>query len=517
MARKNIVITIGNYGSIITVHKGKKIENKIFLNKEDFNQENKDKISAFFKKNKSLPSYILIDTLDQTYKKKRFPSVNPLDLRKMAHRSLSSEGDKDSLKNFMIINKKAIKNLDKKDRHWDCLFISSPQSEEIKEWIRFLVDMPNYLVGIYMLPVECYNLFKLIKNSTFSKEEKLTSKKKNDLYCIIIQNKVSGIRQIVFSQDSIVFTRVVTYEFAKSDFVEKFEQDIYSTFEYLKRIYSDLQIEEMRVINIFSKKVNSQLQESLSKDLSCSFLTPHELSKKINLESVVPEKSKYCDVLISKIFSSSKKVMKFQSPKLKFVSKFFNGLQFSYFLNLALSICIAALVLFTVLNKQNLSAKIENTEIDKFKALKKVTSMKLSTLNNGQDRVEGVNLSFERIADFGKIDESIGSIGQDIFEFYKKLSYLQGLNLKIKSFVFNLQGFNHQSPIKVQYLYKMSGDVFNESGDIEDLFREFDSLTVQTRKKFEKKKITFSELPKNIDFSQKYYSFPVFFSIEGND
>jgi len=206
--------------------------------------------------------------------------------------------------------------------------------------------------------------------------------------------------------------------------------------------------------------------------------------------------------------------MKFLSPKLKYIDKFFITLQSSYYINLLLAISISALVLFTVVNKNDYGAKIESANIEKFKASKELKAMKLSTLEDPDEKRESVSIAFERVVDFGKIAESLDVFDNDIFKFYSKLGYARKLNLKIKDFSYSLQNFNFDSPSNFTYNYKVMGEIHNDSGDIEDLFREFDSLNIETKKKFENNKVEFSEIPKNIDFSQKYYSFPISFSIK---
>ena len=51
------------------------------------------------------------------------------------------------------------------------------------------------------------------------------------------------------------------------------------------------------------------------------------------------------------------------------------------------------------------------------------------------------------------------------------------------------------------------------AGDIENLFTEFDKFVVQMKKSLPDYDIKYNELPRNIDFNQKYYDFPVEFRI----
>ncbi len=92
-SEKNIVVTIGNIGSVIAVHEGNNIKNKIFL--DELNDDSqKHLIKEVFAKNKSAPIYILLDTVDQSYKRKTYPLVRKADLNQIIKRDLINDGDK---------------------------------------------------------------------------------------------------------------------------------------------------------------------------------------------------------------------------------------------------------------------------------------------------------------------------------------------------------------------------------------------------------------------------------------
>ena len=65
--QKAIVILIGNNGILIANSHDKDIEQKFI---ESLNENNRSDLIDFFKKHKSQKIYILLDTIDQTYKKK---------------------------------------------------------------------------------------------------------------------------------------------------------------------------------------------------------------------------------------------------------------------------------------------------------------------------------------------------------------------------------------------------------------------------------------------------------------
>ena len=76
-----------------------------------------------------------------------------------------------------------------------------------------------------------------------------------------------------------------------------------------------------------------------------------------------------------------------------------------------------------------------------------------------------------------------------------------------------MPGFNSKAPsANSEYDLVFGGDMFNDSGDIEDLFSEFDDLVIEVKENLVKNHIKYNDLPRNIDFNKKYYSFPVEFT-----
>jgi hypothetical protein len=507
---KNIIVTIGNYGAVVALHQGNEIKNKIFLDEltETVKADLRDDV---FHKNKSAPIYVLLDTIDQSYKKKIYPSVRKSDLTRIIQRDMASDGDKESIKNYILLNpkKNPVNVKQPSSARWECLFISSSNSEVINHWIEFLLDMPNRLVGIYMLPIETFSLFKLIKENV--RIQAKLREKKNNICCLVMQNKVSGIRQVAFSEQGIIFTRVVNYNFDKPDFLEKYEQDIYSTFEYLKRLFPDLSIDELDIVNILPAEVIDVIKKISNIELHFVNYTPYQITSLIGQKDLIPSNSNYCDLVISKVFSKQKKILKFTTPKIKILEKFFMILRSSYYANLILILGICATFLFTIFSENKIGESIDLTETEKLVAIQDFARLKKITLA-GMQGIESIDL--EKAIDLGKLQEAFSPIGMNFTEFYIKLKFLKEFDIKLNNFTYSLEGVNGENPTSQNnYRIAFKGDIFNKSGDIEDLFREFDTVVLEVKKNFPQNQIKYSELPRNIDFSQKYYSFPVDFTI----
>ena len=65
------------------------------------------------------------------------------------------------------------------------------------------------------------------------------------------------------------------------------------------------------------------------------------------------------------------------------------------------------------------------------------------------------------------------------------------------------------------YKIDINGKIYNKSGDVEDLFKEFDGMTSVVKQAFDKNQVKYSELPRNLDFAKKYYDSDIQLTIEG--
>ena len=518
MSKKAIVVLIGNNGTIITKHTGNVITSEFF---EKLTDENKPNLTSFFVKSKGYSIYIMLDTIDQTYKKKTYPMMRKFDLDRIAKRDLSSDGDKEGLKNYIILkNHKSInsqkKNILKKieTNKSDCLFITSSKSENITTWLNFIYELPNRLIGIYMLPIECFNFFtKITKLDSKTSSQSISKLKENSIFCLVIQTKTGGARQIVFSGSSIVFTRVVNYNFEELNFVEKYSQDIYSTFEYLKRLYIDLSIQEFEVINILSEKAYSEIMRTKNIELNITNYTVQDSVDLLKIKYLKIEDD-FFDLLINDVFVKSKKILKFSNQRIKTTETLYFILKSSYVLNIIFLISFIFVAFLVFVTNESISKKIDKAQDQKIKAFNEFGIMKKTSLQ-GTYQEGDKEVSIERVGDMGRVDEGLSNLDHDFIKTYSLMSFSKDFNIKFSSFSYGLVSFNSHNSTNssTQKQLILVGKLFNKSGDIENLFTEFDKFVVQMKKTLIDYEVNYNDLPRNIDFNQKYYDFPVEFRI----
>ncbi len=527
IAESGFVITIGDHGAVVALHKNNEIKNKIFLKK--LTDDIKLEIAKVFAEDKIAPVYILLDTNDQSYRKKTYPFIKKSDLLHLIKRDLApektdlmpDEKPSEALHNYLILNEPKFDfklNLKKQKpaeaKHWDCLFISATINDEIQHWLDFLSEINNRLVAIYMLPIEAFTLYRLLKKDI--KQNSKTVAKKEDLCCIITQNKVGGSRQIVFSSEGILFTRSVDYDFEDPAFIEKYEQDIYSIFEYLKRPFADLTLKDLQIVNIFPQEILAKIKNTTNVDLNFINYTPFQAACNAGFNSLIPQNSHYCDLLISKaFFNSKKKILKFSTTKIALLEKLFIITRGSYYLNLIMLLLIAASCLLAIYSYNSLEEEKTIAEIENLNIAQSINKAKINLLDGEQILdAEGEVIDIDRILDVGKTYETFTALDMDISSIYGNLKFIREYGVKLSNFSYVLSNFNPLSPSKnTEYKIVIDGNIYNKSGNIEELLEEFDALTAEFRKNFSGKKIQSNEVPKNIDFTKKYYDFPVQFSV----
>jgi len=508
LSKKNFVITIGDFGAIIALHNGNTIKSTFIAT---LNDESKVTLKNLFDEHKSTPIRILLDNLDQTYKNKSYPLISLTSLRSIAKREINSDGDRNSFKNYIPFIPSKSSGIKKSE----CLFISISRSEMIDEWVKILLEIPNRLVGIYALPIESFRLFNILKKK-ITQPVNFKSKYHN-LNCLIIQNKIGGTRQIVYSEHGIIFTRIVSYDITEVDWLEKYEQDIYSTFEYLKRSFPNINITELHITNILSEQILVHLRKLDNIELKIINYTPYQVAQEIGYKNLLTPDEVYSDLLISKVFSKEKKVLKFTTPQIIVLEKLFLVLMSSYALSGIITVTIFVTIVSIALFFGKTRSLVKEANNKKIAATQNMSQA--ITMASKEDLEENNKSSdLENIIDLGKIDEHLKSVGKDFTKIYSELNFIRSYNTELNNFGYTLPDFTYQNPESlIRYTVNIGGNILNKTGDIDDLFKGFDRLYNITKKSFPNSEVTYKEIPRSIDFTKKYYDYPIEFTISGTE
>lgn len=506
MNKKKFTVSIGNYGTMVILHDQNLAVTTLFV--ESLTEEIKPQLIELFERNKSVPIYILLDNIDQNYKKKTYSAIPKSDLISLIKRDLNKEFPSDNpemIKSYLI-------SKDRASMRWDVLLVSSSDTKEVSGWIEFIMQLANKLLGIYMLPIEIYELSKSALNIATNE---LGLKRKSNITFFIVQNQVSGTRQVVFFDQNISFTRVINYDFEDPKFTSKFEQDIFRTNEYLKRLLPDLKIQDVNIFNIFSDKIIQKINSIQNKDLNFINYSPYQIASKLGISgSTSSPDEAFSDGLIANFFVNQKnKILRFRTPKIIYLEKVHLIIKLVSFLNIGLIFGILGIMVNIFISKDSYEENLSVIKLKKQAIEKNFENVKIIALD-GDENKEGI-LQIDEIMDFGRIDDALSKVNNDVFEILSKFRFVKNSNALADNFEYGIKNYDpkiENNSVKISF--SLSGKVLSTSGDVEDMFRKFDDLSLEAKTNFDKYEVKSSDLPKDIDFGKKYYSFP--FSLKLN-
>ncbi len=292
---KKFVLTIGDDGVILTFLDGAKLKERLFCQAPS--SEDAEKLKKLLERNRSVPIYIYIDLLDQSFSQQTIPPISALRVNALVKRKLQRDFNPNDIKAALKLDR-----LKTGRKDWIYLFLSIPFIPPLSEWIEMMLEMPNKFAGIYSLPLEVEALVrdidKLRKGSVPAQWKML-----------IAHNKVGGIRQVVYRNNTFIISRLNQPVGAAEAGViaGNIEQEAANTIEFIRRVgYEEKDGLDLYVI--CEKDIKSQLQSSrITAVKDITVFTPHELATKLGMKNVTKEEDKYSDILLAAHFGSKKR------------------------------------------------------------------------------------------------------------------------------------------------------------------------------------------------------------------
>ncbi len=148
---RRFVMIIGNGGAELSYISGGKIEESWLIS--DFEPESLDIFSNVLDENRRAPLTVLIDMLEQSYRRETIPPVNMMDRQKVLKRRLGIAFPKYDIKAAVSLNEEVGPRGD-----LSYLFVALPPSSEIETWISFIHGLANPISSIGLLPLESSSL-----------------------------------------------------------------------------------------------------------------------------------------------------------------------------------------------------------------------------------------------------------------------------------------------------------------------------------------------------------------------
>jgi hypothetical protein len=331
---RRFVLIIGDEGAILILMQGVKVIRRLFA--PSAQASHSEAMIEIMKMNPGAPVSILADVIDQQYVPHSFPPVSSLSVGGLVKRRLDRDFQPEDLKGSLSLGR------DKAGRkEWKYLLIALTKTPLMSEWINVLVELPNELKGIYLVPVEAVNYVALLN-------KKFGNDKPRPWQLLISHNKISGFRQVVMHDGKLIFTRVsqAIDDAIPAVIAGNIEQEIINTVEYLKRLeFSDSANLDATVI--ISHDVISSLDLKRFGFGYAEAFTPLQIAEGLGLEQAALSADRFGDVVMAAGFAVNKKHV------LRFSNAYIEKLNKLYFAQIGIrgfaALCVLALLGLSVL------------------------------------------------------------------------------------------------------------------------------------------------------------------------
>lgn len=368
---KQFVLLIGDEGAILVFMEGSKVVRRLFAPTP--RPTSTEAMTQLMQTNPKVPVSILVDNIDQQFVRQTFPPVSALSVGGLVKRRLDRDFQAEDIKGSLAIGR------DKDGRkEWNYLLISLTKTPVLTEWLDLIIELPNELKGIYLLPVEATNYINMLMGATNNNSPK-------QWQLLVTHNKVSGFRQVVVNNGKLVFTRVTQAidDAIPAVIAGNIEQEIINTLEYLRRLgFQDSAGLDIYVVA--SADVTQVLDLNRFNMGSTSALTPLDIADGLGMEQAALSADRFGDVVMAAAFLRAKKHV------LKFSTAYAESLGKLYTIRKAVKVgAILIAVILLGLSVQNVLGSIENlslasTSLEKRKGVKE-------QLDGLQTKVSGLN------------------------------------------------------------------------------------------------------------------------------
>lgn len=500
--KRQYVLTIGDDGAIIIYMRDEKLENRLFVSLSS--PQDIKKMQEILEKDPKAPISIIVDIMDQSYVQHSLPAVSSLNIGKLVDKKLEKDFPADNLKGVILLGRS---NTGRKD--WNYLFVACPTTSPLSDWIELIIDLPNRITGIYLLPIELGPFIeKLQKNST--PKDKKQPKEKSRWQLVITHNKVGGFRQAAYRDSKIVFTRLVNApaETSADIIAGNIEQELLNTIEYLRRLGFQ-ESEGFDVTIIASPEITQSLSTSTIKGNHVSLLTPHDAALLLGLPTAASPEDRFADVIIAATFSRMKHILRLHIAETRTLYLFSN-------LHNALvgAFCLLPLLLigclFTIISTFMLNSELAQLESDKATIQAK--------WQNAQQNTYSIQESL-RISDMVTLYKLLSGNKQSPLTIIADFNSVRGREALVKNLLWEFKEVTPQSgqPGQTQSKAKVIFDLefANVSSGFEGLFANFDLFIKRVQTKFSNYQVDYSRLPEKITFDDKNKTIPVSVTISG--
>jgi hypothetical protein len=292
--KQRFTLIIGDEGTILIYMQGAKVVRRLFAPSPQ--PTHTEAMVELMRAHPKVPVLLLADVLDQQYIRQTFPPVAAMSVKGLVTRRLDRDFQAEDLKGSLPLGR------DKTGRkEWNFLLIALVRTPLMQAWLDLVVELPNELKGIYLVPVEAQIYLETLRAT-------ITSDKPKPWQLLVSHNKISGFRQIVVREGKLVFTRVTQAidDAIPAVIAGNIEQEILNTLEYLRRLGFQ-ENNGLEALLVVSQDVHDALDLKRFGFAGAHVLTPLDVADALGLEQAALSADRFGDVVMAAAFSRAKK------------------------------------------------------------------------------------------------------------------------------------------------------------------------------------------------------------------
>lgn len=484
--KQKFVLLMGEEGVVLVLVNGKEVEARVFAASPS--AADRKEAESLLRKHPSVPIYVLLNTVDQTYTKQSLPAVSSLSVGKLIKRRMDRDYPAKDIKGAIQVGKQSTGRKD-----WIYLFATCSVNPLIEEWMNYFLALSNPFAGIYFFPLESQNIL----SSLYQKTIKQPQKKYLGWQLWMSQHKTGGFRQVVTHEGKVVFTRLINIDKDNMPDVVAghVEQEIANTVEYLHRLGFEND-SELHTYIVVAREIRDLLDRNRISGKEIFLLTPHELAVELKLSHATRAEDHFVDVLCAVFFATHPHVLKLSTPASNLVEMMQMGDRALLGLGIVLVPMFLVMGGLSFLEMMRVQGEIATKENDKARIEQEWKTAESS----GNYNLDDANRIFD-IVDMHRVLTSLSLTPQSAVQLL-----VPALNNEafVKSFNWTLDakapsgGEEKKETGSLTMVFNV--DFYNTGDNIEDLFRNFDAFTGRVKEAFKDYDVEHSKLPEKIAF-----------------
>lgn len=286
-AARRFVLVIGNGGALLADVAGGRIGKSWAIS--DFEDHSLAVIAQALERNRRVPLVVLIDMLEQSYRREAIPPVNVFDRPKVLTRRLGIAFPSFDIRAALPLGEVVGQRGD-----LAYLFVALPSSPELETWIAFLHGIDNPVTSLGLMPIESVGLAAALARAVTGEDDPPV-----DWTLLISRERTGGIRQIVVRGDKLSITRLTPAPVAAStpaDIALAISQEMTSTLGYLTRLGFAAN-DRLDVIIIGSEAMRGAIEGRPVPGRVTTVLTAAEAASLLGLAEIDDDEDGYGDLL----------------------------------------------------------------------------------------------------------------------------------------------------------------------------------------------------------------------------